>query len=133
MDVIRDYSFFLSTVALICFFIQRKVFVFAERKIFKITPVWFLTALLAVGFIARTVIIYQLKNVDEATSLAYSIGGSSAPNRIIMTSTYFTYFAVLILIAIAGCAIGIATEIITNRILKHISLKANENNRTDIQ
>ena len=122
------YATVIGLIIYIFFCIQRKIFEFAKRKVFKLTPIWILTALLAVGYIRRTVEIYRLRNVEFPYSATH--------DAIIAIAMLFKYFAILVLIAMTGCALGIAVEIAKNKIAKRKSALPKEhdanNNRADI-
>ena len=99
---------FLAVVAFLFFCIQKKVFAFAKRPVFKIMPVIILASSLLLLFILNEVACDALRNKELFTSQTSSV--------IEMGYMFVRFYAIFVLTAVIGCVTGIVIEITKNKI-----------------
>jgi uncharacterized membrane protein len=99
------FFIFAGFIILVSFFIQRKIYAHATRKIFKIMPLISLAGLLACCGTVYLFKIYMIKSKEFYIQMAVD-----------EAEVMFMFYAVCILTAIVGCVLGIAANKIMGRI-----------------
>jgi len=107
------YYLILGSIFFIFFFMQKIVFTYAERVIFKFIPIIIVFALGAFGYIAYHAERYLLFN-GEYPPVTYQIDG--------LDIIYFL-LGILILPAIIGCILGIAYAKVKEKVCTKGNLK----------